>query len=393
MTADFDPNLSILKMQETLASEEALEVSDEQETSNLAFVADLSEKANPLAAKLSTKDKDLKAQRDRINKALQSGEKAGRTTSEMIKKSADQFEKNNPELKSGTLLALRERIKPDASPQDILDELQKFFSDASLADEALSFLLETTEGKLNQEVQNAKAQFQKANERDIVAGRNITAQAREASEKGLGSPTNMRDLYRNVIGNPRDSTTLFQELSTKYAFKELKKVVDFLLHSLGADLKSKGPSIPRGQLSRLLTETRSLQAILGVYRFFRGRMPLIEKQFAKAGLQLPAQLNFETMAKQFMSLASERYPSGDKVLQSAVRLGVEKWLMAKIIALSQMRDAIREVAVNQIYRSLQHRDELFMAILEALEDLEDELDELLEKEEREGREEEDEEEE
>ncbi len=32
--------------------------------------------------------------------------------------------------------------------------------------------------------------------------------------------------------------------------------------------------------------------------------------------------------------------------------------------------------MNQIYRSVQHRDELYMMIIEALEDLEDELEEL-----------------
>src|SRR5690606_11830940 len=115
-------------------------------------------------------------------------------------------------------------------------------------------------------------------------------------------------------GNPRDANTLFGELANKYAYKELQKVIKFLLHSLGSDMKSKGPSIPRGELHTLLTETRTLQAILGVYRFFNKRMDLVNKLFSKAGLQMPKQLSFEQMAKCFMSLAGERYPSSDKVL-------------------------------------------------------------------------------
>jgi len=75
----------------------------------------------------------------------------------------------------------------------------------------------------------------------------------------------------------------------------------------------------------------------------------------------------------------ERYPSGDKVLQSAGKLGIEKWILAKIIVFSQLRDAIREVALGQLYRNVQHRDDLYNAIIEALEALEEELDELLEK--------------
>src|SRR5262249_53146174 len=150
-----------------------------------------------------------------------------------------------------------------------------------------------------------------------------------------GTPTTLRDLYRDITATPRDSSTLFEELANRYAFKELKKVIDYLLHSLGADMKSKGPSIPRAFLQRLLTETRSLQAILGVYRFFKGRMNLMENLFDKEGLDWPSQLTFESIARQFMALTAERYPNAAKVLQMAVKLGIEKWLIAKIIVFSQ----------------------------------------------------------
>jgi len=66
---------------------------------------------------------------------------------------------------------------------------------------------------------------------------------------------------------------------------------------------------------------------------------------------------------------------------------------AKIIVISQFRDSVRELAMNQVFRSLQHRDELYMTIIETLEDLEDELDELVEEQEEEEWEEEWEEEE
>ena len=107
----------------------------------------------------------------------------------------------------------------------------------------------------------------------------------------------------------------------------------------------------------------------------------MEKLFAQEGLKLPQRLNFELMAKQFMTLTGERYPSPDKVLKLAEKLGIEKWIIAKIIVFSQMRDAIREVAMNQIYKSLQHRDELFQAIIEALEDLEEEWEDYEDEEE------------
>lgn len=374
-------NVTLNAMQQ-VAQEEQQELSAEQLTSKQNFLSSQEEAINPFAAKFATKQKDIKTQKSRVQKMKETeGPDAKLLPVDQIKDFAEQFQRRNPELRANILALLREQIKPGDTKDEILRKLAEFYPDVTLADEALEFLLQTTDGELAETIKEAKGDFEKLHAREIAAGRNIGDVAREAAGKGLGTTTSMRDMYREITGNPRDSTTLFEELSTKYAFKDLKKVIDFLLHSLGADMKSKGPSIPRGLLHRLLTETRSLQAILGVYRFFRGRMRLVEKMFQENELEVPAELSFESMAKQFMSLAQERYPSSAKVFQTAIKLGIEKWITAKIIVFSQMRDAVREVAMNLIFKSLQHRDEMYLAVLEALEDLEDQLEELIQKEE------------
>lgn len=391
---DASVNLTLEAMK-AVQKETAAEISAEQEESLESLQQSEEELINPFAQKLDKREKALEAQRARISQLFGKEEELPESLLpvEQIRGSAEKFQGRNPELRQNVLVALREQIKPDATAEDILRIIKGYYPDAALADEALAFLLETTDGDLAKEVQAAKDQLNTESSREIAAGRNIASQARAAAEKGLGTAASLRDMYYDLTGNPRDSPSLFEELSTKYAFKDLQKVIGFLLHSLGADMKSKGPSIPRGMLHRLLTETRSLQAILGVYRFFRGRMALVDKLFAKEGLTKPPQMTFENLAKQFMVLAADRYPSAAKVLQQAVKLGIEEWILAKIIAFSQYRDAIRQVAINQIYKSLQHRDDLYLAILEALEDLEDELEDLAEKEEREKDEEEGEEEE
>lgn len=91
---------------------------------------------------------------------------------------------------------------------------------------------------------------------------------------------------------------------------------------------------------------------------------------------LPRTLNFESMAQAFMTLVEERYPTAERVLALSKKLGIENDIRAQIIVFSQFRDAVRGVARDQIYRSVQHRDEVFNAIIEALEGLEDELEEL-----------------
>lgn len=308
----------------------------------------------------------------------------GDQSEKQLKDTAKQFETRNPELKQKMLMLLRKYLKQGDSKDEILRKVKEFYEDVSIIDEAMDFLEETTGGELKEAVKEAKEELNKNSQREIAAGRNIASQARKFAEKGLGSPNALRDMYRDITGNPRDSRQLFQELSGRFKFAELRKVCDFLFHSLGADLKAKGPSISHAFLSRLMTECRSLQAILGVYNFFRGRMGLVRKLFTQNGLQMPQQLTFESIAKQFMSLIGERYPSADKVLKLALKLGIEKMLVAKIIIFSQMRDGIREVALNQIFQSVQNRDDMLAAILEALDELEDELDEIKEREEEEG---------
>jgi type III secretion protein W len=315
-----DVNVTLDAMK-AVAKDEQQDAKAAQQTSALALQDQLKDTVNPFAA-VRKADKTIKSQAGRVQKSKLSGEKPQALLPiAALKHLADEFSRRNPELIADTLVKLRIAIKPDASKEDILRELtQASHGDPSLADEILEYLLQTTEGPLANKIREIKDELNQEKGRDIVAGRNIAIQARLAASQGLGTPTDMRNLYRDITGNPRDATVLFDELSQKYAFKDLKKVVDFLLHSLGEEMKLKGIMIEPAQLQTLFSEARTLQAILGVYRFFRGRMELTQSLFAKNSLDIPASLTFESMAKEFMALASERYPSSDKVLQKAARL-------------------------------------------------------------------------
>ncbi len=344
----------------------------------------MEEATNPLAFRALKQDKkDLESCKIRLKKSELDKLEKRLVPAEQIKDAAGRFNRKNPELKQQILQLLLERIKDCKDKDELKKILAQFYTDPTVADDAYDFLLEVTVGDLNKLVKQAKDEHSQSYGREIQAGRNIQSEVLKASEQKLGAPTTLRDLYRDITGNPREPVALFLELSDRFAYKDLRKVLAFLFHSLGSDLKSQGPSIQAGLLYRLLSEVRSLQAILGVYQFFRSRMRLITSLFQKNGLDVPKQMSFELLSKQFVTLLQERYPSQEKVLQSASKLGIEKWILAKIIIFSQLRDAIREVALNQLYRSVDHRNELYNAIIETLEQLEDELDELLEDEEEE----------
>ncbi len=292
------------------------------------------------------------------------------------KQVAENYYKKNPELQPKTLLLLQSRINPEDDQETILSKLQDTYADKSLADEALDFLIDTAGNKeeLRKKLIDSKERFNAEFGQDIRAGRNIAQQARQFSQAGLGNPTALRDLYREITTIPREPHDLFKELSKKFQFSDMKNIIDFILHSLGADMKAKGPSISKAELQRLFSEARSMQAILGLFRFFFGRMNMIQGQFNRFDLTMPSRINFELLAKLLMELIEERYPSADKILKLAYTLGISEELAAQIIIFSQYRDALRHIS-PKLFKSEKHRQELLMTLIETLSDLEDELEE------------------
>lgn len=291
-----------------------------------------------------------------------------------IDEAAERFHKNNFELNPKTLKMLRAQVAPGDTPEKILQKVDQVYKEAAIADEALDFLMETSETALLAATQEAKDKLNKDKGKEIRAGRNMGAQAREFSQEGLGSPESLRELYRDILFNPREPIKLFDELCDKFRYPKLKSAITFMLHSLGADLKSKGPTISRGELKRLLDETRSMQGILGVFRFFQSRMQLIQREFGSYHLVMPNKVNFEILARVFVKIIAERFMNPDKIKQTAKLLGLSEELAAQMVIYSQMRDAIKQVA-PKYFRDRRHKDEILQAFIDTIEELEDQMEE------------------
>ena len=333
---------------------------------------------NPLAMRKKFETLNKKSEKAPEGQKTQKSEEEKATESEtsVIEEIAEDYYKRNPELQKKTLTNMHQQMKPDDSHEKILEKLQKTYTDKALADEAIDFLIETAETKeaLKKKYIQAKETFNAQYGREIQAGRNIGVQARAFSEKGLGSPTALRDLYREITGNPRSPHKLFEELVEKFKFSDMKNIIDFILHSLGTDMKAKGPSISKAELQRLFGEARTMQAILGVFRFFFGRMKMIKRQFDHFDLSMPSRINFEVLARLLMKLIEERYPTPDKILKQAFVLGIAEELAAQVVIYTQYRDAMRHLS-PKLFKSDRHRQEILMALMETLSDLEDELNE------------------
>ncbi len=300
-------------------------------------------------------------------------EKAQKVT-QKSEQAANEFTKRNPEIKKDDLLQLLQSIKDEDSIDEIIKKLLDIFPDHTLAYEAIDFLLETSKADRFYKLQDAKNEFYRRFKREIIAGTNIHDQVEEFAKAGLANASQLRDLYKDVTGVMRTPHQLFDDLTKKYTYEQMKYVIFFLLHALGADLKSKGPSITHAELHHLLDDTRTLQAILGIYRFFRSRMALIEQQFALQDIILPYVLTFDQLAKQFVALLEERFISSDKILRSATQFNLSHNPPGQVILFTQFRDAIRNVS-PKLFRSQKHKEEVLMAFIELLEQLEEEGEE------------------
>jgi type III secretion protein W len=299
-----------------------------------------------------------------------------------ITKLAKTFEKKNPEMNHRALLGMKANIEEDDSAETIYEKVRKYYKDEYLADEAFQFLEEITNPnmKLGKNIRLARMLLNQRHQREVRAGRNINETAQEYAKTGVAAASSLRELYKDVTGTPKDPASLFDELNQSFDFNKIKPILDFLLHSLGKDMKSKGPSISKQELARLFTETRTMQAILGIYRFFYGRMDLIKQSFLREDLELPKKMTFELLAKIFTKYIQERYPSPDKLLPLADELGINEEMIGQIIIFTQYRDAIRGVS-PKLFRSSKHRQDLLMSLIETISELDDQLEEEAEEEE------------
>lgn len=289
---------------------------------------------------------------------------------------AKAYAKRNSELNPHTLLELLAGLDSEMSEAEMLQTVLDEYPDPSIADDAIDFLIETSETKreIQEKMIRTKEDFNSSYGREIRAGKNIAPQASTYSELGLGTKSELRDLYRDITSNPRQPIELFEELSMKYEFKQLKAAIDFLLHALGQDFKAKGPSIDPLELKRLLTDGRQIMAIFDVYGFFQIRFGAIARSFAKYSLPLPMRLNFISLSRLIIYYFKERFPSAEKFRQLGKKMEIDRNTRAQIIVFTHYRDAMRHMP-PRLFKSERHRQDLLMTILEALSNLEDELEE------------------
>lgn len=366
-----DPlRVNLAGIQRQQAQKEAKEVTARQVASKARFTEEVEEGFNPAASRKEMERKNR-------FRSLDSRKKANTAEAQAIKgvearaeeDLAHSFERRNPELPADKLNTLKQLLNEDQTAEEILAEVLKMFSDPTLADEALDFLDRSTVEPLKSRVQKARKLLNETMGREVIAGRNIDTAAKAFAKKSAKSATELRDLYREVTGDPKPHNALFSQMSAEYSFDELQGLVEFLLQGMAYDLKSKGPSIQSAELQILMNEVRNLQSIVWIYIFFRNRMGMLKKLYKQYGLTFnERQIEFQKLAKEFVKIVEDRYPSVLKIVRQATKMGLVSD-DEKVLILTQFRDAVRQLS-PRLYHSARHKQDLLLAIMEALEELE-----------------------
>lgn len=279
---------------------------------------------------------------------------------------SDYYENKNPELKAKSLLSLKDQISKFDTEEDILQKILENFPDPITAESAFEYLAQVLPDEVKQKLYNAKKSFEKRFSRKLKAGKNIFDESLKFSKEGLGSAAELRQTYSELTGEIKSPLDLFEELLQKFTFEKMTSAINFWLSALGADLNSKGSSIEKGELYKLIEETRILQAILGVYNYFASKQRELILSLVRHQALATPEMNYQNLAKIFVKILQDPYPSPDKILYYKNDLNIVPSLASQEAVFNIMCSAIKNVS-PKLFKNAKHKEEVLSCFLIALE--------------------------
>lgn len=95
---------------------------------------------------------------------------------------------------------------------------------------------------------------------EIAAGFNI-APISAAHAGPLGSPNQLRHLYRDAVLDYGNLSDTYQKILDEYGTEHYSESVTYLVKALGADLAAEGPSLPKERLRMIIEDLYKLQSL------------------------------------------------------------------------------------------------------------------------------------
>lgn len=172
------------------------------------------------------------------------------------------------ELKKQLLLNLRREIlDKEPSKEELLKLVEERHGEPHFVDEVLEFLEKTTTGAANEQIHQAREEYQQEHSRQISYGRSMGAVARRLSLDGRGDVGAIRNQLDIIMASEMSPQDILVEVfkvhhSSQAAVDQLK----LILHYAGANFKKPNEEI--AYLQNLGQAVRSLQSGLSAVKLF-----------------------------------------------------------------------------------------------------------------------------
>ena len=194
--------VNVSQAQAAAAAEDVKEIIGSQESSEASMIKGNDDFTNPAAAtrvkKKEEKFQSLEARRkttDKSNTKSESTEEKGDTPLE------DRFTEDLSEVSGQDFKGLKNELSDESSSDDVLELLSQKFSDPTIKNLALDYLITTSppDGKLRAALIQAKQTLFQQNPQAIVGGRNVLIASEAFASKANTSPSSLRSLYLQVL--------------------------------------------------------------------------------------------------------------------------------------------------------------------------------------------------
>lgn len=306
--------VNVAQAQAAAATQDAQEIIGSQEASEASLIKGSEDLANPAAATRIKKKEDKFQSLEARRKTTSKSEKKSESTEEKSDSSLEErFTENLSDVSGEDFRGLKDSFDDNSSADDILEHLGQKFSDPTIKNLALDYLIQSapSDGKLKSALIQAKQALFQQNPQAIIGGRNVLVASEAFASKANASPASLRALYLQVTSSPSNCASLRQMLSS-YSPSEKTAVIEFLTNGMVSDLKSGGPSIPAPQLQVYMTELSNLQALNSVDSFFDKNTKGLEDNLKAEGHTLPPSLTPSNLAQTFLKLVEDKFPSSQK---------------------------------------------------------------------------------
>lgn len=313
--------VNVAQVQASAAKEDVQEIIANQEQSDISMVKDSQDMANPAAAtRIKKKEDKFQSLETRKKAATEKSSTKTETTEDKPEADvSDRFVENNPEISGQDLQGLRDSLREDASPEDVLKMVQEKFADPALQSIALDYLVQTTpssDGALKSTLIQARQQHITNNHQAVTGGKNIMFASQEYAEALNVSPSGLRELYLTITSDFHSVDQILTMLQSRYTHEEMGTVSSFLLRGMSADLKSEGPSVPPAKLQVMMTEIRNLQALISSYDYFDSHVPPLLNSLKAEGAAIPDNIQPKQLADVFLKAIQDKFPTASKIERS-----------------------------------------------------------------------------